>query len=115
MSTCSTGLGDTEFGLALALSPKKTAIALDCGLTHVYALINAGKLDSYLDGHARKITVESIRRYQMECLAASKSGEGPTKLHEKIAAAETARLARVRTRRMERARQTVARQAQPQT
>jgi hypothetical protein len=103
----STDLDDTEqLGLMLALSPKKAALALDCGITRIYELINSGELDSYLDGHARRITVESLRRYQASRLAASRSGAGPTKLREKIAAAETARLAKVRARRMQCARQT---------
>jgi hypothetical protein len=101
----SADLDDVELGLVLALSPKKAAIALDCGITRIYQLINSGELDSYLDGHAPKITVKSIRRYQAVRLAASKSGEEPAKLFDKIAAAETARLAKARARRMQRARQ----------
>ena len=36
---------------------------LDCGNAYGYRLIARGELDSYRDGRARKITVESIRRY----------------------------------------------------
>jgi hypothetical protein len=81
-----------EFG-PLALSPKKTAIALDCGLTRVYGLMNSGELDSYLDGGSRKITTESIRRYQAARLAEARNGSAPVMQHDKIAAAKTARLA----------------------
>ena len=100
-----TDLDDAEpAALALALSPKKAAAALDCGITRIYELINSGELDSYLDGHARRITVDSLRRFQAKLLAAAKSGEAPAKLHDKIAAAETARLVKVKARRMQRVR-----------
>jgi hypothetical protein len=61
MSIQSTGLSG-EFG-PLVVKPKTAWKMLDCGNTHGYALLNAGELDSFLDGRARKITVESIRRY----------------------------------------------------
>ena len=34
-----------------------------CSKPSLWKLINAGKLDSYLDGHARLITVASIEQY----------------------------------------------------
>jgi hypothetical protein len=43
---------------------------LACGNTHGYALLAAGELESFHDGSARKITVESIRRYIARRLAA---------------------------------------------
>jgi len=99
----STGLSDAEFG-PLALSPKKTAVALDISLRRVYDLLNAGEFDSYLNGASRKITVESICRYQARQLVAGKDGAALVK-HGKIAAATTMRLTKVRTRRMQRAQQ----------
>jgi hypothetical protein len=35
---------------------------LSVGNTHLYELISTGELDSYLEGRARRITVESIQR-----------------------------------------------------
>ena len=35
---------------------------LSIGNTHLYELISTGELDSYLEGRARRITVESIQR-----------------------------------------------------
>jgi hypothetical protein len=58
MSIQSTGLSDYE---RLVVGPGRAAHMLDCGNTRLYELINSGELDSYLDGRARKITVESIR------------------------------------------------------
>ena len=56
----------------LALSPNKTAEALDCGLTRVYDLIAQDELESYLDGARRKITVDSIHKYIARRLEASR-------------------------------------------
>jgi excisionase family DNA binding protein len=58
---------------ALVVRPGKAAKLLDCGRTHVYALLNIGELDSYADGAARKITVESIHRHIARKLANSKT------------------------------------------
>jgi hypothetical protein len=44
----------------LVVGPNEAEVMLDCGHTYLYRLINAGELDSYLEGKARKITVESI-------------------------------------------------------
>jgi excisionase family DNA binding protein len=60
VSIQSTGLGDDE---RLVVSPRRTAVLLDCGVTRVYELINSGELESYKDGAARKIVVASIRDY----------------------------------------------------
>jgi excisionase family DNA binding protein len=53
----------------LAVSPRKACVLLDCGNTHLYELLRDGELDSYLDGRARRITVESIRRRIAQLLA----------------------------------------------
>jgi hypothetical protein len=90
----STGLSDSELG-PLVVSPKKAAIMLDCGLTRVYQLIDDSVLVSFLDGHSRKITVESIRQHIADRLKASSE-----KLHGKIAAATESSLATRRGRQM---------------
>jgi hypothetical protein len=48
---------------------------LGCGPTYGYQLLEAGELDSYLDGGARKITVESIKARIARRLAASKGAK----------------------------------------
>jgi hypothetical protein len=47
----------------LAVKPKIAWKMLACGNTCGYELLAAGKLDSFLDGRSRKITVDSIHRY----------------------------------------------------
>jgi hypothetical protein len=47
----------------LVVSPRRARQLLDVGNTRLYQLLNDHKLQSYLDGRSRKITVESIRRY----------------------------------------------------
>jgi hypothetical protein len=46
---------------------------LGCGRTQLYEMIEAGELDSYLDGAARKITTASIHRRIERKLAEAKS------------------------------------------
>jgi hypothetical protein len=92
MSVTSTGLSDYEFG-PLVVSPKKAAIMLDCGLTKIYQLIDAGALESYLDNGSRKITVASIRHH-----IAARLADGPGTLHHKIAAATESSLMMRRAR-----------------
>ena len=48
---------------ALVVKPRVAWKMLACSNTRGYELLNAGELDSFLDGRSRKITVESIRRY----------------------------------------------------
>jgi hypothetical protein len=66
-----------------ARAPRKTSIGIDplvvrpaeawrmlgCGPTYGYELLERGELDSFTDGGARKITVESIKRYIAKKLA----------------------------------------------
>jgi hypothetical protein len=56
---------------ALVVKPARACQMLSCGRTHLYALITAGELDSFLDGGARKILVASIHRYIARQLAAA--------------------------------------------
>jgi excisionase family DNA binding protein len=46
----------------LVVRPNKAMRLLDCSRVYLYELINNGELESYRDGAARKITMESIRR-----------------------------------------------------
>jgi excisionase family DNA binding protein len=54
----------------LALSPRQTCSLLNIGITHLYELIRNNELDSYLEGRARRITMESIKRRVARLLAA---------------------------------------------
>ena len=53
----------------LLVRPRDAWRLLGCGNTRGYALLAAGELVSFLDGRARKITVESIHRYIARKLA----------------------------------------------
>jgi hypothetical protein len=74
MSINSTGLSEWEG--ALVVKPATAWRMLGCSNTYGYALLNAGKLDSFRDGRSRKITVESIRRYITDRLAAESKSAG---------------------------------------
>jgi excisionase family DNA binding protein len=52
----------------LVVSPKEACRLLDCGPTKLYELIEAGEIESYLDGRSRKITMESVKRRVQRCL-----------------------------------------------
>jgi excisionase family DNA binding protein len=53
----------------LVVRPRVAWRLLDCGNAYGYRLIAAGELESYRDGRARKITVESIHAYIKRRLA----------------------------------------------
>jgi hypothetical protein len=55
----------------LLVRPRDAWRMLGCGNTRGYTLLNAGELVSFLDGRARKITVESIHGYIARKLAAT--------------------------------------------
>jgi hypothetical protein len=89
MSICSTGLSDCEFG-PLVVKPKGACRMLGCGITRLYELLNAGELDSFLDGRTRKITTASIRLYVAKRLALAhrtdeepETRDVPTESHQK--------------------------------
>jgi excisionase family DNA binding protein len=46
----------------LAVTPRQACTLLSIGNTRLYELIGTGQLDSYLEGRARRITMESIQR-----------------------------------------------------
>ena len=47
----------------LAVPPRLACQLLSVGLTRLYELLNAGELDSFHIGRARRITTASIRAY----------------------------------------------------
>lgn len=59
MSVLSMGIGGDE---PLVVSPRRARILLDIGNTKLYELIDAGELESFKDGKARKITMASIKQ-----------------------------------------------------
>jgi hypothetical protein len=58
-------------GEPLVLTPAQAQAALQCGPTRLWELINAGEIESFLDGARRRITARSIRNYVSRKLAAS--------------------------------------------
>ena len=67
---------DIEVGDRLVASPRLARLMLDVGNTHLYELIEAGELESYLDGRSRKIIVDSIYRYIQRRLQEAKRKKG---------------------------------------
>jgi hypothetical protein len=61
----------------LVVSPQRAKTMLDCGLTRLYQLMNSGELISYRDHGSRRITVQSIRDYVAQQLAAQQLGAVP--------------------------------------
>jgi hypothetical protein len=57
----------------LVVRPEQAWRMLGCGNSYGYKLLAAGELDSFTDGGARKITVESIKRYIAKRLAVSRT------------------------------------------
>ena len=53
--------GDNQFE-PLAVSPRQACLLLGVGITRLYELIGNSELESYRDGRARRITMQSIRR-----------------------------------------------------
>jgi hypothetical protein len=58
----------------LLVRPREAWRMLGCDNTRGYGLINAGELESFLDGRSRKITVASIRSYIARKLAGADHG-----------------------------------------
>ena len=59
MHTIHHGIKGSKVELLL-VRPRVAWAMLGCGNTHGYALLNAGELESFMDGAARKITVELL-------------------------------------------------------
>ena len=58
-------------GEPLVLTPAQAQTALQCGPTRLWDLINAGEVESFLDGNRRRITARSVSDYVNRKLAAS--------------------------------------------
>jgi hypothetical protein len=87
MSLQSTGRSDDE--LALVVRPKVACAMLDISPPTFYQLINAGLLESYKEGAARKVTVASIRKYIANRIAKSKVPRAPSGRQRRGAALPT--------------------------
>jgi excisionase family DNA binding protein len=59
----------------LVVSPREACRLLSIGNTHLYDLIAKGEVESYLDGRARRITMESIRRRIARLLATARDAD----------------------------------------
>jgi hypothetical protein len=66
----------SDWGGALVVKPKTAWRMLGCSNTYGYELLAAGALESFHDGRARKITVDSIRRYITRRLAETTGRRG---------------------------------------
>jgi hypothetical protein len=72
-----TGLtGELNTKGPLVASPNETMVTLNIGRAKLYELINLGELESYLEGHSRKILWGSIRSYIQRRLAAEAQRRG---------------------------------------
>jgi hypothetical protein len=56
----------------LVVRPREAWALLGCGHSRGYQLLDRGELESFVDGSARWITVQSIERYIARRLAAPK-------------------------------------------
>jgi hypothetical protein len=65
-----------SIGQPLVASPNQTMTALGIGRAKLYELINAGELESYVEGHSRKILWESIHALIKRRLAAESERRG---------------------------------------
>jgi excisionase family DNA binding protein len=61
---------DTE---RLAVTPRDACFLLSIGNTRLYYLIKTGELESYVDGHSRRIPMAAIRKF-IERRSAATSG-----------------------------------------
>jgi hypothetical protein len=52
-----------DIGQPLVASPNQTMTALGIGRAKLYELLNKGDLESYVDGHSRKIMLDSIHAF----------------------------------------------------
>jgi hypothetical protein len=83
----------------LAVKLKTAGFMIDRGETKIRELIDAKKLDSFMDDGVRMVTVASIHRYLAEKITANESDR------HKTAAAVEASLKLARKRRLEKARE----------
>jgi excisionase family DNA binding protein len=71
MSIYSTGIGDDEE--RLGVPPKTACEMIGCGITTLYALIAAKRLETYKIGRARRVTTASIRSLVRDEIERSKA------------------------------------------
>lgn len=64
----------------LAVSPRQACRLLNLGTTRLYELIAAGELESYRDGRARRITMQSIRSRVARLVSAANPGSSTAKV-----------------------------------
>jgi hypothetical protein len=81
-----------NFAEPLLVRPRDAWRMLGCGNTHGYQLLNAGELESFLDGRTRKITVESIHRFIARRLAPADANKADRSLSSEPATAADWRL-----------------------
>jgi excisionase family DNA binding protein len=80
MATIRPGLTGRKIGAdlePLAVSPRQACVLLGIGNTRLYELIGDGELVSYLEGRARRITMQSIRARVARLAATVASGDAP--------------------------------------
>jgi excisionase family DNA binding protein len=74
MSTINPGVTGRRLGIEpLLVRPNRAMQLLSCSRVYLYQLINSGELESFRDGSARKITMESIHRRIARKLAESQA------------------------------------------
>ena len=59
----------------LAVPPREACHLLSLSMSRVYALMRSGELDSYSDGRARRITMQSIHGYVERRLAGADTAD----------------------------------------
>jgi excisionase family DNA binding protein len=57
---------DPAIKASRVLTVDETKLLLKCGTTHLYDLLNTGKIRSYKDGSNRRIFLYSVLQYQKE-------------------------------------------------
>jgi excisionase family DNA binding protein len=63
MKTQDTDVVQSDFSRPLVVSPRQACRLLSVGLTRLYEILNAGKLDSFMVGRSPRITLASIHAY----------------------------------------------------
>src|SRR5262249_4315805 len=63
--------GDDDDLEPLAVTPRQACMLLQIGNTRLYQLIGTGELETYREGRARRITMQSIRNRVAGLLAAA--------------------------------------------
>jgi excisionase family DNA binding protein len=72
---CSSSVPSAQASTApLAVPPAEAARLLSVGISHLYALLRAGELQSYSDGRVRRVVVASIVDYIARRIADSTTG-----------------------------------------